>query len=307
MQEFWEATHIRGQQTVAVWNAFAPAFTVSTVTRAAHAADVALLLTHVNDRDVQQDAFDDADAQARQNRAFIRDVTVRGPELIDANLDEGDLLKGEVKNVTAVEGRTEEGNLERARKLISLWTRVNAARAALVPPLPELKLGSITVAQLQAAVTNHPTLSQAVKDQDAGLSAKKSQLRQTEARVDKNNKRWYAAWAVNFVPGTPEHDALSQVDTEPGTNPPSALEIAAVVANGLNADLTYVAGGGRHATSLRLLYKVNGVDADFAHPTSAILAGQTAGPFAAGQTVDFKTVAENSVGTTESAVKSVTF
>ena len=40
MAEFWEAVHIRGQQTDAVWLTFGPAVQVGTTTQAMHAADV---------------------------------------------------------------------------------------------------------------------------------------------------------------------------------------------------------------------------------------------------------------------------
>ena len=218
----------------------------------------------------------------------------------------------EVRDIRAVDGKGQESILERARRLISLWTRVNTKRAALGPPLPALTVnlaggGAVTLAQFQAAVTNHPVLLQTLKDKDADLSRKKSVLRQTDGRVDKHNKKWYAAWGANFPVGTSEHDALSQVDTEEGTSAPTALVITTATASGLNATVSYTAGGGAHATSLRLLWRIVGVDADFTHSTPVLLAGQTVGPFLAGQTVEFKTRAENSVGSTDSAVKTVSF
>ena len=66
------------------------------------------------------------------------------------------------------------------------------------------------------------------------------------------------------------------------------------------------AGRGRHATSLILQWQVDGVDADFGHNRPVVLAGQTVGPFTAGQTVNFPVRAANSAGTTESAVKTIT-
>lgn len=312
MTEFYEPTHIRGQQTLAVWGTFALTFTVGPLTFAQHQGDVALLLTVVNDRDLAQDASDDGVATRNTNYNFITDLNVRATELIEATLPEGDELVPEVGDIRAVDGKGQEAILERARRLISLWTRVNAKRAALVPALPGLTVnlavgGAATLAQFQAAVTNHPVLLQTLKDKDADLSRKKSVLRQTEARVDKNNKKWFAAWAANFPAGTAEHDALSQITTEEGTSAPTALVIATATASGLSAAVSYTAGGGAHATSLRLLWRIVGVDADFTHFTSVVLAGQTVGPFVAGQTVEFKTRGENSVGSTDSAVKSVSF
>ncbi len=305
MAEFWEATHIRGQQTIGVWTTFAPAFTFGAVTLASHTADVALLLTHVNERDVQQDVVDAAQAAAEANFNFIHDVNVRAPQLISANLEDDDALQDELDDVFAVDPDTEEGNTERARVLISLWTGVNAKRAAAVPPLPPLLLAATTVAIFQTALTNQPGLLQIVANQKSELSKKKSQLRTTDRRNDRHNKRWYAAWAVNFPVGSPERDALSLVDTEEGTTAPTALEIATLTQAVLSVNVAYVAGGGRRAASLQLLYQVVGVDPVFAHPTTVVLAGQTIGPFVAGQTVNMKTKASNSAGATESAVKTI--
>jgi len=53
MAEFWQAVHIRGQQTIGVWGTFSASFQVGSVTLALHTADVALILTQVNERDVQ--------------------------------------------------------------------------------------------------------------------------------------------------------------------------------------------------------------------------------------------------------------
>jgi len=60
------------------------------------------------------------------------------------------------------------------------------------------------------------------------------------------------------------------------------------------------------ATSLVIAYQVVAVDADFGHATVVILTGQAIGPFPAGAAVNFKTIATNSAGTTESAVQTIT-
>lgn len=45
------------------------------------------------------------------------------------------------------------------------------------------------------------------------LSAKRRALRSLTVKVDRNNKRWYLAWQAEYLPGTPENDALSLIDT----------------------------------------------------------------------------------------------
>ena len=71
-------------------------------------------------------------------------------------------------------------------------------------------------------------------------------------------------------------------------------------------NVSYVAGGGRHATSLVLVFQVVGIDPDFGHPTPVVLTGQTIGPFTSGTTINVKTRAANSAGATESVVKTIT-
>lgn len=93
-----------------------------------------------------------------------------------------------------------------------------------------------------------------------------------------------------------------------------AASVPGVAASGLSVAVAYVPGGGKHATTLNLLYSVDaerslirGGDPDFGHATPVIFAGQTVGPFVAGQTaitsplphvsraMNFKTRGSNSV------------
>jgi len=306
MAEFWEAIHIRGQQTDAVWLTFSSAFQVGTTTQVMHAADLALMLTHVNERDVQKDVWDDAVAAVKLNFDFIHDMVVRAPAVLDEMLEDDDPLNDDLDDIFSVDPDTQHGAMNRTRKVISFWTRVNAKRAAMTPPLPPILVGTTTVADLQTALTNHPGKLQTAQNEESELNGKKSQLQTTTRRVDRINKRWYRSWKNNFAEGSPERNALSQVDTEEGTNPPTALEINTLLQSGLLLLVAYVAGGGRHATSLILQWQVVGVDADFGHNTPVILAGQSVGPFTAGQTVNFRVRAANSAGTTDSVVKTIT-
>ena len=306
MAEFFEAVHQRGQQTLAVWNTHAATFQVGALTLAAHTTDVALLMTHVNDRDVQQDVQDDAVLARDANFGALRDIVVRVPQLIEATLEDDDRLHSDLDDVFAVDPNRTHGGMERARRVVSLWNRVNILRAAMTPALPALTLGATTVANLQTLLTNHPGLLQTVEDERSELNQKTSLLKTTSRRIDRNNKRWYAAWSQNFAIGSPENDALSQIDTGPTTPAPSALEIDTLTAAGTSVQVAYVAGGGDHATTLVLLWRVVGIDPDFGHATAVNLAGQTIGPFSAGDEIQFKTRGSNSTGDTDSTVKSIT-
>lgn len=305
MAEYWQAVHIRGQQTLGVWNTFAPTFVVGTVTAAQHAADLALILTHTNDRNVQKDVLDDAIGLRDASFNAIHDLNTRAPQMLDAQIEDSDPLNNDLDDVFEVDPDSQHGNMERARRLISFWTRVNVKRAALTPPLPALLLGTSSVANLGTLVSNHPALLQTIENERAEVNQKKSQLQTTTRGVDRINKRWYAAWFNFFAVGSPENNALSQVDTEEGTTAPTELSIASLVRSVLSVIVNYVAGGGRRATSLLLQWQVVGVDADFGHDTPLILTGQTVGPFPAAATINFRVRASNSAGTTDSAVQTI--
>ena len=69
-------------------------------------------------------------------------------------------------------------------------------------------------------------------------------------------------------------------------------------------EVSYLPGGGNHGTTIVLLWQIVGIDADFVHSTPVIVDGHSVGPFATGQTINFKTRASNSTG--DSDVKSIT-
>jgi hypothetical protein len=187
MAEFWQAVHIRGQQTIGVWGTFSPAFQVGSLTLALHTADVALILTQVNERDVQQDVVDDAIAARDQNFELLHDIVTRAPQLIDSVLDDADPLNNDLDDVFNVDPDSQHGVMERARRLVSLWNRVNVKRAAMVPALPPLLLGTIAVGDLVTALNDHPNLMQTVENERSELNQKKSQLQTTTRRTDRNN------------------------------------------------------------------------------------------------------------------------
>lgn len=306
MAELWQVVHQRGQQTNAVWETFGPGFQVGSLTLADHKADVALLPVQADARGVQQDVLDDAMLARDANFDAMRDIVVRVPQLIEATLEDDDLLQNDLDDVYSVIPNSQANVQERARRVISLWNRVNALRAAKTPPLPPLLLGTIAVADLQTRLSNHAALLQTVENEKSELNQLKGLLNKTARRVDRNNKRWYAAWSKNFVSGSPEYNALGQVTTEQGTPEPTALEIDTLTADGNNVNVTYVEGGGDHATTLELLWQVVGTDPAFGHATLVNLSGQTVGPFPPGSEIRFKTRATNSTGEAESTVKSIT-
>lgn len=154
----------------------------------------------------------------------------------------------------------------------------------------------------------HAGLEQGLEKKKSALSKQRAALKTASEKADRNNKRWFDAWSGNFPDGSAELAALSQIDTGPHTPAPSPLMISTVrpSAGGHFAE-AYVSGGGNHATTLHLQWKVAGVDAEFGHDTLVVLAGQSVATGAgAGVIVTFRTKAQNSQGVTYRAEKTGT-
>lgn len=307
MSEYWEDIFHRGQQSIGVWNAFAQALTVGEVTLAGHTTDTTALQTKANERDVQQDVVDVARDARDTNLRFMEDLCVRFPRKLEGDLAPTDPLHAEITDLRSINPDSSDTVAARVRRTVSLWNRVNAQRAAAVPPLPAFTVGGTLVAALDAALTSQNTLLQNIENERGKLTQKRESLRALAEKVDRNNKRWYAAWEGEFAAGSAERAALSQIDTGGQTPAPDALEINTAVAQPPDlVAVTYVAGGGNNATSFKLLWKIETVDADFTHEAVLNLTGQTVSvPGASGKTVSFKARATNSTGNTDSAVKTV--
>ncbi len=148
----------------------------------------------------------------------------------------------------------------KCRRLVSVWTLVNTHRAGMSPPLPPLTVSKVDVAQFQAMLGGHQSLLQNVENKLAALSRRKSQLRATAAKVNQNNKRWYAAWQGQFAAGSPERDALRQVITGTSATIPGQGVFLNVEA--LDNQVVRLEFDAARATEFQLLHKRPG-DADF--------------------------------------------
>lgn len=306
----WQTIHARGQQTAAVWQQFAPAFTVGGLTLALHSTDVGALPGAGQARETQQDQLDAARAARDGVMAFVRDLSIRMPRRLEGELAAEDALHLDIGDVRTIEPNTLTTIEARGQRVVSLWNKANAARAAAAPPLPALLIGTTTAAQFAAAVADLAVKEQAVEDARAVLSDVRSDLRALSLKVDRNNKRWFAAWEGNFPIGTPEHDALSQIDTGGGPTPmPTPVEIAFLFSQGGGASVLihYAPGGGEHASSIVLQYKF-AADADFGHDVPVEPTPQSVGDLGfQGELVEFRTKATNATGTVFSAVQSLQF
>ena len=307
MPEYHEVVHTRGQQTIGVWGTFDDTLKVGQLTLAQHTTDVAAIFTAAGQRDSAEDDLDDARTAVHNQTAKLADLTIRFPRATEGQIEPDSDLHKEIEDCRAIEPNTPENAVARGRRVIGVLTRYNAEQAALPTPGDPLTIKSavpggddMKLADLQAMVNAMPGLEQDVEDAKSALNKKRSALWKAVAKVDKNNKRWFDAWSGNFADGSDELAALSQIDTGPHTPAPGALEFAAVTPTaGGSFGVTYAAGGGAHATTLHLQWKIVGVDAEFGHDTLVILAGQTVATGAlTGTDVTFRTRAHNSQETT---------
>jgi hypothetical protein len=304
MAEYWEPIYLRGQQTALVWVTHGPTLAMGTLSVRDHSADVSLLLMHATECEEHQQLVNETELVLSTNLKFIRELCGKLPKALARAAAKNPEQSKQLKAITKSNPRTQAAEVALARRLAALWKRVNTNFAAEGRPV--FKLGSTTVGQLDTAIGNHTVIARLLRNKQAELIQKESLLRTTSKRVAVNNRRWHKTWAEHFEPGSPEHQALNKVFTGESAGAPEPLEIRSLTRSGAAVYVHYVEGGGRGATSLKVLHKVEGEDKDFAWPETVILAGQTVGPLTPGSKVHFKTRISNSHGSTESAAKSIT-
>lgn len=178
--------------------------------------------------------MDAARASRDTTLALIEDLAIRLPRKLDGELAPDDPMHSDLEDIRNIKMDSFDSIQDRGQRVLSVWTKVNARNAATVPVLPAVTAGGQAVAILSAALTALPVKEHAVEDARAVLNDRRSAVRTLAGKVDRNNKRWYAAWQGEFVPGTPAGDALSQIDTgapggggSGGGNPPPAAPLNA--------------------------------------------------------------------------------
>ena len=119
---------------------------------------------------------------------------------------------------------------------------------------------------------------------------------------------WYAAATAVFPAGSPHGDMIrGTIDTGSPTQFPEYYEIDVLGdLGGGTVEVTYLPGGGAHATTLTLLWRDVATEADFMHSTPLLPNGQNVNVQTPGATYEFKTRAENSTGSVDSPTKQVT-
>ncbi len=274
MSETWQSVESRGQSTLGVWGTFAPGFTVGTITLASHTADVNGIAPKAQ-LVVNQDSVLNAARATRDGGVeLINDLIVRLPKKLDGELPRGDALHHDLELLRSIRPTGIESMEKRGQKVVSVWKAYNDRLAAAIPSKPAFLVGGHALADLMGALTALVTREQAVEDVQSEQRKRVSALNVLRDTVDAGNKRWYAAWQGEFLAGSAEINALNQITTGSPTLPPTALQIAGMTDLGpQTVGVSYVTGGGDHASLIVLQYKLPN-DNDFGHDVTADLNGQ---------------------------------
>jgi hypothetical protein len=299
MNEYWEITHERAVATQGVWG-MQPAFELNNLTRTQHGTLTDSLPVLAQTRDNKENDLTEALAAKHDVFAKLENLAIRVPGLIDGLLDDDDDLKEQLDAIYGIDpAASENATLRRSRQLLPLWTDVDAARAAAVPPKPALTVdyqgAPVAVADFSATIDLAIAKQKIEAEKQRDVTNAKSALRTADRKLDRGNKRWYVAWLKAYPVGTPEGDAAaSQVPTEQGTAQAQVLPILSAVAQPDHTVIvTLDPAGGLHATTKELQYQLPG-EPEFGHSTPIIANQLTVGPFTAGVSVSFRIRVSNS-------------
>ena len=311
--EFWEVTKARAQETLPVWQQHLPNMDIGGKTHADLSAYIDQFEPAAMARTVAQDGFDGAARTVSSGLAAMKKLCVLVPKLIESQLEEDALLMKDVDDLYSTPLKSEAGILRRMRDLLPVWIRANAALAAKTPPrgpiVLEVGTTTYTAASAQALYEGHTGRINTMKDKAVTLEQKRSDLRALDRAVDSLNKRWYKAAKVHSETKPALADALEGITTEGGGSVPETYEINELTQGGdggLQVLASYLPGGGDHATTRNVKWKIDGVDADYVHSAPLDPSGNALGPFTVGQTIVVITEVSNSVGTRTTAPRTIT-
>jgi hypothetical protein len=310
--EYWEITKQRAQETLPVWTQYLPTFKVAGLGTTELTTLIDEFEPLVQARTEAQDDFDAAFRAAQDALLRMKVLGTKVPAIIEAQLDENEGLMKDVGDLYAVQPRAEPSILKRLRMLLPVWTRANTALAAMTSaqtPVTRTVGGvTYTAASAKTLLDSFTDLIKAVQDKQELLDRSRAELRAHDRACDQLNKRWYKAVKALHDPGSDVYEALAGITTEPSTPAPETIEINAVLQGGeegLQALVSYVSGGGAHATTKLIKWQVVGVDPGFDHSAPLDASGNALGPFTVGQTIIIITEVSNSVGTRTTAPRTI--
>ena len=311
--EYWAVTKDRAQQTLTVWNQHVPTLNIGTQGPLALGTLIAGFEPLAQAVVAAQDVTDAAVRAVQGALGTMRVLGTKLPQIIEGQLDGNAGILRDVKDLYANTPRTEASILRRLRELLPVWVRANAVLAAMVPAQAAIVrvVGGVafTAAAAKTLLDSYTNLIGTRTDKDGLLSNAKEALKEHDSTTDSLIKRWYKVVKATADVGTPLADALDGIPTEQGTPAPTIIDIATVTqggADGLHAEVDYTPGGGDHATTKTLRWKVVGVDADFIHSVPIDRTGNEIGPFTEGQVVKLFGEVSNSSGTRTTAERTLT-
>ena len=136
--EYWEITKARAQQTLPVWIQYLPALKIGTLGTADLNTLIAGFEPLVQARTLAQDNYDAAFRAGQDALLRMKVLGTKVPALIEGHLDENEGIMKDVNDLYANSPRAEGSILKRLRELLPVWTRANAALAALSPAQPPI-------------------------------------------------------------------------------------------------------------------------------------------------------------------------
>lgn len=310
--QYWEITKERAIATLTVWTQHAPTLKINTK----GPADLEALIDQFEPgAQAVAGKQDDADATYRAVQSTLlklKLLDIKIPPIIEGQLSENELLMKDLREVYRVTPRSQATILKRARLLYPVWVRANAALAALTPAQPPItrRIQNVpyTALMFKALLDGLTDEEQDNSDAEGLLDEAEHDLAEVDEATDALNKNWYRVVKADFEEGSEAYAALATIPTEQGTPAPDVIEINHVTQGGeggLQALVSYLAGGGDHATTKLIKWQIEGVDPGFDHSAPLDASGNALGPFAVGQTIKIMTEVSNSSGTRTSAVRTI--
>jgi hypothetical protein len=310
--EYWEVTKERAQVSLPIWQTHTATLKIDGLGHTDLEALIDGFEPKVQARTTQQDVFDEAERAVGRSLLKMKILSLKIPALIEAHFSENDSLLGDLNDIHTVVPRSEPTILKRARMVYPVWVRANTALAAQTPPGAAITrgIGGVphTAAMLKTLLDGFTDLVKTMRDEESTLNVKRADLREHDRACDQLIKRWYKAAKALAEPGSDLEEALGDVPTEEGTPAPDPIEIATVTQGGdggLQVLVSYVAGGGDHATTKEVKWQKN-AETNYPHTSPLDPSGNALGPFAVGDVVKIITSVSNSSGTRTIAPRTIT-
>jgi hypothetical protein len=310
--EYWEVTKERAQISRPIWQTYTPTVKIGTLGYADLDTMIAGYEPLVQQRTTAQDDFDEGERVVARSLLVMKILSVKVPAIIEAQLSENDSIMKDVDDMHAINPKTEPTILKRARMVHPVWVRANTALAALTPsqpPVTRVIAGTAyTAALFKGQLDGFNNLDKAMRDLETVLNVKRAALRTHDRAVDQLIKRWYKNAKALAEPDSDLETALEGVPTEEGTPAPDTIEITTVTQGGdggLQVLVSYVPGGGEHATTKLVKWQV-GSETDFPHSAPLDPSGNALGPFTEGAVVKIITQVSNNAGTRTIAPRTIT-